>query len=304
MRRAYTPTLPELQAFVAVARTVSTTRAAARLGLTQSAVSRSLAALEDRLGVRLFHRLRQRLVLSDAGRALLPDAERILGDLDASALTVMAFGGHREVLRLAALPTFAAVWLIPRLARFATLAPEVTVDMSATLAPLDFERDPRDAAILRAVPPLRGARADLLAEERLIVVAAPALVPVPLDDAGLARLPLLQQATRPNLWLDWFRDAGPDPITILRGARFEQFGMVLAAARAGLGLALVPDLLVASDLAAGTLMRASPRCLPGPAPYVLIWPERSAEIAAFRAFRDWILADTAAPQVGPFIARP
>jgi DNA-binding MarR family transcriptional regulator len=77
MRRAYTPTLPELQAFAQAARTGSATRAAQALGLTQSAVSRSLATLEDRLGVRLFHRLRQRLTLSDAGRALLPDAERM-----------------------------------------------------------------------------------------------------------------------------------------------------------------------------------------------------------------------------------
>ena len=296
MRRAHTPTLPEMQAFVQVARTGSTTRAAAALGLTQSAISRSLATLEDRLGLALFHRIRQRLALSDAGRALLPDAERILADLDASALAVMAFGGHREVLRLAVLPTFGAVWLIPRLARFAAEVPEVTVDMSVTLQPLDFDRDPRDAAILRGRGPLRGTHADVLAEERLVVVAAPGLVPAPLDEAALARLPLLQQATRPHLWLDWFRDAGADPITILRGARFEQFGMVLAAARAGLGLALVPDILVAPDLASGALRQVSARVMVSATPYVLNWPERSADVAAFRAFRDWIIAD--APGAG------
>lgn len=296
MRRAHTPTLPEMQAFVQVARTGSTTRAAAALGLTQSAISRSLATLEDRLGLALFHRIRQRLALSDAGRALLPDAERILADLDASALAVMAFGGHREVLRLAVLPTFGAVWLIPRLARFAAEVPEVTVDMSVTLQPLDFDRDPRDAAILRGRGPWRGTHADVLAEERLVVVAAPGLVPAPLDEAALARLPLLQQATRPHLWLDWFRDAGADPITILRGARFEQFGMVLAAARAGLGLALVPDILVAPDLASGALRQVSARVMVSATPYVLNWPERSADVAAFRAFRDWIIAD--APGAG------
>lgn len=291
MRRAYTPTLPELQAFAQAARTGSATRAAQALGLTQSAVSRSLATLEDRLGVRLFHRLRQRLTLSDAGRALLPDAERILADLDTSALAVMAFGGHRDVLRLAVLPTLGAVWLIPRLARFAAAAPGVTVDMSTTLVPLDFERDPRDAAILRAPAALRSARSAVLIEERLVVVAAPALVNGPLDDPALARLPLLQQATRPDLWLGWFRDAGLDPVTILRGPRFEQFGMVLAAAQAGLGLALVPEMLVAPDLAAGRLRLAAPRRMVSATPYVLTWPDRSEDVAAFRAFRDWILTD-------------
>lgn len=296
MRHAYTPTLPELQAFVQAARTGSATRAAAALGLTQSAVSRSLGTLEARLGVLLFHRARQRLALSDAGRAFQRDAERILADLDQTALTVMSFGGHREVLRLAALPTFGAVWLIPRLARFAKLAPTITFDVSTTLAPVDFDRDPRDLAILRAGAPLRGAQAVVLAEERLVVVAGPGLMPDgALEDAALARLPLLQQATRPNLWLDWFLDAGLDPITILRGARFEQFGMVLAAARAGLGVALVPDILVAGDLAAGSLQLASRRSMVSATPYVLTYPERSEGIAAFRTFRDWIIADVARP---------
>ena len=291
MRHAYTPTLPELQAFVQAAETGSTTRAAAALGLTQSAVSRSLNSLEARLGVRLFHRVRQRLILSDAGRAMLPEAGRILGDLDAAALTVMSFGGHSEVLRIAALPTFGAIWLIPRLRRFAASAPDVTFDMAATLEPVDFDRAPVDLAVLRG-PPRPGLRSAVLVPERLVVVAAPGLLGEgPLEDADLARLPLLQQATRPNLWLDWFLDAGLDPITILRGARFEQFGMVLAAARAGMGAALVPEVLVGADLASGALRLASRRSMPGRWPYALSWPERSEERASFRAFRDWLVQD-------------
>ena len=292
IRRAYTPTLPELQAFVQAARTGSATRAGLSLGLTQSAISRALGSLEARLGVALFHRIRQRLTLSDAGRALLPDAERMLADLDRAALTVMSFGGHRDVLRLAVLPTFAALWLIPRLSDFAAIAPQATFDLTATLGPLDFDRDPRDMAILRAPPGLRGAEVEVLARERLVVVAAPHLLPqgTVLEDAALSRLPLLQQATRPELWLDWFLDAGLDPITILRGARFEQFGMVLAAARAGLGVALVPDLFVADDLSAGRLCLASPRSMLSATPYVLTYPPRSLEIAAFRQFRDWLRA--------------
>ncbi|GGH51536.1 LysR family transcriptional regulator [Frigidibacter albus] len=291
MRHAYTPTLPELQAFVQAAETGSTTRAAAALGLTQSAVSRSLNSLEARLGVRLFHRVRQRLILSDAGRAMLPEAGRILADLDAAALTVMSFGGHSEVLRIAALPTFGAVWLIPRLRRFAAGAPDVTFDMTATLEPVDFDRAPVDLAVLRG-PPRPGLRTAVLVPERLVVVAAPRLLGEgPLEDADLARLPLLQQATRPNLWLDWFLDAGMDPITILRGARFEQFGMVLAAARAGMGAALVPEVLVGADLAGGALRLASRRSMPGRWPYALSWPERSEERASFRAFRDWLVTE-------------
>ena len=106
--------------------------------------------------------------------------------------------------------------------------------------------------------------------------------------ADLARLPLLQQATRPNLWLDWFLDAGLDPITILRGARFEQFGMVIAAAKAGMGAALVPDVLVGEDPNRGDLRLASARYMTTATPYVMSWPARSEAIPAFQRFRDWL----------------
>ena len=294
MRHGYTPTLPELQAFAEAAKHGSATRAALALGLTQSAISRSLGSLEARLGVQLFHRAKQRLTLSDAGRVMLGDATRILAELDQAAQTVMSFGGHGAVLRIAVLPTLGAAWLVPRLARFAKLAPDVTFDLSATLDLVDFDRDPRDMAILRASLPVTGAEADVLAFEDLIVVAAPELAAGVLEDASLARLPLLQQATRPSLWLDWFRDAGLDPITLLRGPRFEQFGMVLAAARAGLGVALVPEMLVRDDLAAGAVRVVSRRKMRTATPYVLTYPQRSRDVPAFVAFREWLIADVAA----------
>ena len=294
MRHGYTPTLPELQAFAEVARHGSATRAALALGLTQSAISRSLGSLEARLGVQLFHRARQRLTLSDAGRVMLVDVVRILAELDAAAQTVMSFGGHGAVLRIAVLPTLGAAWLVPRLARFAKVAPDVTFDLSATLDPVDFDRDPRDVAILRAALPVTGAEADVLAFEDLVVVAAPALVIGLLEDAALARLPLLQQATRPSLWLDWFLDAGLDPITLLRGPRFEQFGMVLAGCRAGLGVALVPEVLVQDDLAAGAVRLVSRRRMRTGTPYVMTYPARSLGVPAFVALRDWLIRDVAA----------
>lgn len=274
MRHARTPTLTELQAFVAAAETGATTRAGEALGLTQSAISRALASLEDRLGVRLFHRARQRLSLSDAGRAFLPQARRLLEELDRATLTVMAFGGQGQVLRLACLPTFATAWLIPRLA---ALPPGITVDLSATLDLPDFAADPRDAAILRGEAP-RGLHSRVLAQETLVAVCAP-------QQAGrdIAAMPLIQQTTRPDLWLDWFRDQGRDPRDLVRGPRFEQFGMVLAAARAGLGAALVPDVLAGEDLAAGRLVLAAPGARDGGAPYRLIWPDRSHGLPALAA---------------------
>ncbi len=301
MRYAYLPTINELHAFCACARTGSATRAAGELNLTQSAVSRSLGTLEDRLGVRLFHRVKQRLVLSEAGRAFRREADSILAELGQAAMTVMAFGGHANVLRLAVLPTFAKIWLTPRLKDFRARAPDVTFDIVSRLEAVDFDADPFDAAIQRA--DMRPADAEMvpLMDEQLVVVAAPGLLEGPdgrggeLADGELARLPLLQQTTRPSLWLDWFRDAGIDARSVLRGDRFEHFDMVISAAISGLGVALVPQVLAEAELAAGRLVLASGRRLVVGAPYSLIFPERSAGLPGFTAFRDW-LAGVAAAQ--------
>lgn len=295
MRKVWLPTMAELSAFDAVVRHGTTRAAAEALNLTQSAVSRSLGTLEARLGVRLFHRDRQRLVLSDAGRALAREAPALLAGAEAAAMTVMAFGGHRDVLRLAVLPTFGAQWLVPRLADFAAVAPRVVVDIAVRLHAVDFEAEPFDAAIARGPQRAAGAVAEWLADERLVVVAAPALLPggAPLADAEIARLPLLQQSTRPDLWLSWFREAGLDPRAILRGPRFEQFAMVIEAARAGLGAALLPEVLARPALAEGTLCLASTRVLDSGTPYTLVHPPRSAALPAFGAFRDWLLAAAA-----------
>jgi LysR family glycine cleavage system transcriptional activator len=291
MRRSYIPTMAELQAFDALVRLHTTHNAAGALNLTQSAVSRTLGALEDRLGVLLFHRVRQRLILSDAGRALHREARAVLDRAEAAAMTVMAFGGHADVLRLAVLPTFGATWLIPRLAGFQAVAPTVTLDVATRLHAVDFATEGFDAAIQRGEQRAAGAMAEHLIEERLVVVAAPALLPGgrPLPDAALARLPLLQQATRPNLWLDWFREAGLDPRAILRGPRFEQFGMVIEAAKAGLGAALLPEVLAAKMLADGSLRLASSRTRDSGTPYMLVYPPQSVDLPSFRRFRAWLM---------------
>jgi LysR family glycine cleavage system transcriptional activator len=291
MREGYIPTITELQAFSACARLGATTRAAQALNLTQSAVSRSVGTLEERLGVRLFHRVKQRLILSDAGRALYRDADRLLDDLRQAAMTVMAFGGHADVLRLAVLPTFGSSWLVPRLAQYRAIAPNLTFDISARLDVVDFETEGFDAAIQRGDHRPGGAYADVLMAEELVVLASPSLLGGRrvLPDEELARLPLLQQSTRPTLWLDWFRDAGLDSRTILRGARFQHFDMVVNAAVAGLGVALVPEVVARTALATGELCRASARRLVGDQPYTLIYPARSRQMDGFMRFRAWLL---------------
>ena len=301
MRKSYIPTVAELDAFCACARLGTTTLAAKSLNLTQSAISRSVASLEERLGVNLFTRARQRLALSDAGRAFLPEAETLLVKLNEAAVSVMAFGGHGAIMRIAALPTFGRIWLVPRLARYQAHHPDVTFDVTARLSPVDFEDDPFDVAVMRGPHQAGGGDAIPLVAETLVVVAAPSLLDdaAALSDEELLSLPLLQQSTRPTLWLDWFRHAALDPRRILRGARFDHFDMVLDAAKAGLGVALVPELLAREPLRDGSLRLASPRRFSSGETYMLFYPERSAENPVFTQFRDWLVGavnDAAVPE--------
>lgn len=290
MRSHHTPSIQELRALVACGELGSASRAAEALNLTQSAVSRAIRSLEDRLGVLLFHRVRQRLILSDAGRAMLRDAGAILDDLDAAARMVMAFGGGEQVLRLAVLPTFATAWLIPRLAGFARSFPDTAIDLTSALEPVDFQDSPFDAAIQRAAMARAGTVVAPLMEELLVVVAAPALAGRgALSPAEIVRQPLIQQATRPRLWVDWFAAAGLGPVDRLRGPRFQHFDMVIAAARAGLGLALLPRIFVEHDLRSGALCKLTEIELAGPSPYALIHPPSPSP--TLRAFADWIAGD-------------
>ncbi|GGM05466.1 LysR family transcriptional regulator [Pseudooceanicola nanhaiensis] len=292
MPESFIPTIRELEAFCELARAGTTHLAARRVHLSQTAVSRSVRALEDRLGVALFVRQRQRMTLSDAGRAFLPKARRLLDDLNAAAVGVMAFGGQSTVLRIAVLPSFGRSWLIPRLGGFLAAAPGTTVDVAARLDPVDFAEEPFDLAIQRSRHRSGAAHHLHLLDESLVAVCSPALTGgLALSDEDLLALPLLQQTTRPTLWLDWFRHANLDSRRILRGARFDHFDMVIDAAIAGLGAGLVPEVLARGPLREGRLIRASAREMDSGQAYTLIYPDRAEEMPQFTRFRAWIRAE-------------
>lgn len=292
-RPQYTPSIQELRALIAVAEHGRVARAAEALNLTQSAVSRSIQSLEARLGVMLFTRHRKRLTPSDAGRAMVRDAAAILERLDHSARMVMAFGGRGQVLRLAALPTLAASWLVPKLAGFAAQHPDIAIDIGTTLYPVDFETAPYDAAIARASQARPHTESAPIMHERLIAVVAPKLAGSTAPDQILG-LPLIQLATRPDLWSRWFARAAIDGAEALVGPRFDQFDTVMAAARAGMGAAIVPDIFVADDLALGRLVALTHEISVPSEPYVLITPAGREPSAALVAFRDWLLGVTGA----------
>lgn len=292
-RRGFLPPIGSLVAFECAARHESFSRAAEELHLTQGAISRQIRALEDLVGVGLFDRVRQRVVLSEAGRAYLADVRRTLGDLGEATHRVMGFAGTRGALDLAVLPTFGARWLVPRLPRFLAAHPEVTINLAARIEPFDFAVEPFDAAIHVGQPVWAGGVLEHLMDEEVVPVADPGFstrlgLTGPTD---LERAPLLHQSTRPTAWADWFGAIGHATDAVWRGPRFDQFSMVSEAAACGMGAALVPRFLVEEELANGRLVVLFAMPLATRSAYYVVRPESEGRSALLRAFEAWLVAE-------------
>ncbi len=294
--RILLPGIPALQAFEAAARHGSFTRAAEELNLTQGAVSRQVALIEDLLGVALFERVRQRVSPTPAGAAYAEEVRDVLSRLSAATLNTMAGRGVvGGTLTLAVLPTFGTRWLIPRLPAFFREHPEVTIDFSTRIVPFDFGREGLDAAIHFGDPvwPGAGTKLHRLMGETIVPVASPEFLAREgvTNPADALRVPLLRQATRPTAWAEWIASLGLDPKWAKPGPSFEQFAMVAQAAAAGLGMAIVPRFLVEEEIAAGRLAVAFDRPIESRQAYWLVYPEARAERPALVAFREWLLGE-------------
>ena len=148
--RSELPPLDLLRGFEAAARHLSFTRAGAELFLTQSAVSRQIATLEQRLGVRLFKRRNRGLTLTDAGEQLRAAVANALHQVDDALARIRA--AQTRTLNVTASVAFSALWLVPKLPRFTVVHPGVDVRLSATGALLDLERDRIDVAVRYCAP--------------------------------------------------------------------------------------------------------------------------------------------------------
>lgn len=293
MRRKI-PSLQALACFDAAARHESYTRAAQELALTQSAVSRQITGLENYLGQTLFRRTRHGVALTERGSVYARQIAPRLQALERDTLEVMSGQGAGQTLMLAAVPTFASRWLIPRLPQLTLAHPELVLHIEVRTRPFLFADSDFDAALYAGTPQQMrnwaGTRAHLLMHEQLMPVCAPALLPSGRlrSAAELADMPLLQQTTRPHAWRQWFQTASTVAPQALAGPRYELFSMTVAAAVHGMGMALVPRVLIEQELAAGQLVQACDHVLAPERAYYLVTPEQGEGKAALSDFLDWL----------------
>ncbi len=286
------PNTAQLLAFEATARHGSYLRAGEDLALTHSAVHRQVAALETLLGVKLFDRRGRGIRLSAAGERYLRIARQHLGDLERGTLEIMRDDPESVSLDLGVVPTFATRWLLPRLPGFVRQHPDIQINLHTRTRPFLFEDSGLQAAIHAGERPWPGCTGQRLMDETLIPVCAPALLKAgpSIEPIDLLALPLLQQSTRPRAWLQWFEHSGINDGRCLRGPRYELFSMTIEAARLGLGVGLVPALLVEEELTSGELVNPCARDVPASRAYFLIRPEGPIN-RALRSFERWLQAE-------------
>ncbi len=292
-----------LLCFEASARLRSFTAAAQELHLTQGAVSRQIQALETRLDVRLFHRRREALALTDAGRYYLGEVAPLLQRLERATNNVMTLKGRGGALSLSAGASVGSYWLIPRLPGFTREHGEITLDFATRVGAVDFSSVSVDASLEFGDGQRPGLHNDFVVPLLLSPYAAPGWVQrhgTTLDHRtpGTA---LIQHQTLPDAWEKWFaaegteRPAGPD------GPRYEIMSMALNAALAGMGAVLLPPYMGEDMVAARRLRRLSRRKLRYSKAYYLVYPEESAQMKPLQIFREWCYAR---PATARTTARP
>ncbi|GJE28545.1 LysR substrate-binding domain-containing protein [Methylobacterium organophilum] len=285
-----------LRSFVEVGRRGSIKGAAEALNVTPGAVSQQIKALETRFGVLLLERGHRRVTLSAHGRRLLGEIASSFELIDAA---VQLFEHRRpgpSSLVVSTTPSFAACWLTPRLGGFAARHPRIEIRIETSVQLADLAGDRVDIAIRHGSGDYPGLDTALLASPRLVAIGAPAL----LRDGSLPNLaacldyPLLQDRDRAD-WSTWLEAQGAKPgRAAARGPSYADDALLIQAAIAGQGLAVVRDVYAARALGAGSILRAFPASVATTVAYYVVTRPDRTRISRIAAFRDWILAEAAA----------
>jgi LysR family glycine cleavage system transcriptional activator len=282
--------MDSLRAFACAARTASFKRAARELHVSPSALSRRIQALEEHLGTPLFARLNPGLELTEAGARYREAVESALAPLEAAQRALVA--GDSRVLRVSALASFTESWLVPHLPEFERAHPELRIEVEATLRYADFSREPVDVAIRFGSGPWKGLHSEPLLALEFFPVCAPALAsghPPLRAPADLAQHTLIHFTQVPEAWSWWLKRAGVPGLVARRDVKYDHVGIMLSAAEAGQGVALVPHLIGERPLREGHLVRPFAISARSPVTYHLVCRPESLDDPPIAALREWLL---------------
>ncbi|KAK45289.1 transcriptional regulator GcvA [Caballeronia sp. LZ029] len=288
-------TLKSIQAFEAAARLSSFSLAADELFVTPSAVSHQIKLLEEQLSVRLFHRMHRTVILTDSGRRYAEEIGAAFARIDKATRDIGRVA-KSDILTLHSTPSFATQWLMPRLARFSALHPDIDLRLNASNDPVDLAREAVDIDLRYGARRLQPAGTMVLdlPTETIVPLCSPTLLegehPIR-TVADLRHHTLIHSEGCLVGWRDFMRLHRKTPIDISRGPRFDRSFMAISAATDGGGVCLESLLLVQRELETGRLV--APFGFDGLKVngYTLNLLKSCADLPKVRSFQDWLFEE-------------
>ncbi len=309
------PPLNSLRAFEVAARHLSFSLAAAELNVTQSAISRQIKGLEDFLGVPLFRRLPRSLELTEQGKRFSGPLHEAFVQLQRATELVLD-EKKQTTLNINVLPTLAMKWLIPRLLHFTAAYPSIEVRMISSIRPVDFRVDEVDVAIRvaptssrqhKGVSPIdlimtrdwSDLRSVPILADNLVPVCSPGLLkkgPPILRPQDLRHYTLIHNATRENGWPYWLEMMGVPDLPIEQYTAYGHFFMTIQAAVEAKGVALVPSVLIESELQSGSLVALFEDRVVEAGAYYLLCREKDWHSPKIKSFCEWLMKESKAAE--------
>ncbi len=291
----FPPSMKALRAFESAARHLSMSRAADELAVTQPAVTQQIKALEAFLGIRLIYREGQGVALTPAGRAYAERLSVVFAEIGAATADLLRQECKGGALTISLLPTLAQRWLIPRLGTFQNAHPEIEVRFSTTTRLVDLQRDDVDLAIRFGGGSWRGCESTFMMANDMLPVLSPQLQDaLPIKGArDLAKHVWLWVDAEPRAgdWLTWLSAAGIEALEPKGRIAFESSNQALAAATAGLGVAIGHRPFIMDDLSSGRLVTPLETVLSSNEAYYVVTVSGGTLSPRVTAFRDWLLSE-------------
>jgi len=292
------PALQSLRALEASVRLRSLTRAAEELGVTPSAITQHVRAVETWVGTPLFRRTGRHIIPTDAAEAAMSSLREGFDRIVEGAQLLKGADRKARVISISTTPAFAAKWLLPRLDRFRAQNPQIEVCVSSDMKLIDFSTADIDLAIRYGPGGYDGLVAEQILAEAITPMAAPHLAAelAVKEPADLLKARLLHDTSSDGdpscpSWRNWFRSRGVDDLRTLDGPRYSDASLVIDEAIAGKGIALVKRSLADRDIHAGRLTPLLADVTPVKFVYWLVWPRGRTLLPPVRSFIAWIKAE-------------
>lgn len=289
MRRL--PPLNALKMFEASARNLSFSGASEELFVTPSAVSHQVKALENFLGVELFHRSNRKVTLTTQGEQYLASVKHAFDEIEMATHRLSVTQGA-SVVQISVAPNFLIRWLMPRMSRFRALFPDVELQINASMGLLDFDRSSTDMAVYYGSGEWDDIEVEFLRKVMLVPVCGPGLLETgpPLEKpSDLANHTLIYVSKRTWEWDNWLKKAGVEFITPKGSMQLSSSQLTTAAAQENLGVALADQTLISREIESGKLVVPFDIPLDTKKAFYLVYRKHRPLTKGMEAFRNWLM---------------